>query len=624
VKCWGGNSAGTLGDGTTGDRSAPVDVVGLTSGVAAVRAGFDTTCALLTTGAVKCWGSGLFGLNGSTSDSSVPVDIPGLSSGVARITVASGHACAEMAAGGLKCWGSNFYGQFGDGTTETNLVLTPRDVSLPGLTSLSSLHIHECGLFANALKCWGDNTYGQLGDGTHTAHSAPVAVIAAATGLATGDFHTCALLSSGPVQCWGLNNQGQLGDGGNTDRSSPGSVTGLASGVRGIRSGQRHTCALMDDTTVKCWGKNSEGQLGNGSIAASQPFPSTVGTLQDQSITFVGIPPHAVTDAPFTVSATASSGLPIVFSSYTTSVCTVSGSTVSVSAIGICSLAADQTGNSEYRPARSNRSFLVSGLKPSSPTRLSNISTRMQVLTGEDVLIGGFAIQSGQKTVLIRARGPSLTASGVPNPLANPTLRLYRGSLLVNTNDDFGTGPYAELMGEIGFAPSDARESAILQLSLGAGLYTAVVSGFGNTTGVALMEIFEIDSEDAPIINLSTRGKVLTASEVMIGGFIIVGNSPQTVVVRARGPSLSANGIANPLADPTLDLVRSSDQMTIATNDNWQTASNAAQVSASGFAPSHSLESAILITLQPGAYTAIVRGVNDATGVGIVEVFAVQ
>ena len=252
--------------------------------------------------------------------------------------------------------------------------------------------------------------------------------------------------------------------------------------------------------------------------------------------------------------------------------------------------------------------------------RLANISTRMQVLTGNDVMIGGFIIGgSVPKTVVVRARGPSLTPFGIPNALANPRMDLYSGQSIIATNDDWGSASNATAITASGFAPTNALESAVL-MSLAPGAYTAIVSGVGNTTGVGIVEVFEVDRLDMPLINISTRGQVLTNDDVMIGGFIIQGTGPQTVLVRARGPSLATAGIANPLANPFLQLF--SGQAQIAVNDNWQTATNQAAVAASGLAPSSALESAILITLQPGAYTAIVTGSGGGTGVGIVEVFA--
>ncbi len=259
----------------------------------------------------------------------------------------------------------------------------------------------------------------------------------------------------------------------------------------------------------------------------------------------------------------------------------------------------------------------------SDPVRLTNLSTRMQVLTGENVLIGGFIVGgSSSKTVVVRARGPSLAAFGISNALANPTLQLVRSSdqSVVATNDDWGSASNAGDITASGFAPSDARESAIL-VTLPPGAYTAIVSGVGGTTGVGIVEVFEVDHPEIPLANISTRGQVLTGNNVMIGGFVVQGSGSQTVIVRARGPSLAAFGVANPLANPTLQIVRSSDQSVVATNDDWQSASNASQISASGFAPSDSRESAILVTLPPGGYTAIVSGVGNTTGVGLVEVF---
>jgi len=252
--------------------------------------------------------------------------------------------------------------------------------------------------------------------------------------------------------------------------------------------------------------------------------------------------------------------------------------------------------------------------------RLANISTRMQVLTGNDVLIGGFIIGgNAPKTVVVRARGPSLVPLGVPNALANPLLQLFSGASQIASNDNWTTASNAVLLNASGFAPPNPLESAIYT-TLTPGAYTAIVTGSGGGTGVGIIEVFEVDRPDLPLANISTRGQVMTNDDVMIGGFIIQGNSPQTVVVRARGPSLAAQGVPGVLANPVLQLY--SGQSVIASNDDWGQAANAAQVSSSGFAPANASESAILITPNPGAYTAIVTGKNGATGVGIVEVFA--
>jgi hypothetical protein len=186
-----------------------------------------------------------------------------------------------------------------------------------------------------------------------------------------------------------------------------------------------------------------------------------------------------------------------------------------------------------------------------------------------------------------------------------------------NWQDSFGSG----LLQASGYAPSDPAEAALM-MTLPPGGYTVIVSGANGGTGVGLVEVFELDHPEISLSGISTRGRVLTGDQGMIGGFIIQGSAPQTVIVRGRGPSLAAAGIVNPLANPVLTLVRSSDGATIAVNDNWQDALNAAQVQASGFAPTDSAESAILITLAPGAYTAVLSGVSNGTGVGIVEVFA--
>ena len=286
-------------------------------------------------------------------------------------------------------------------------------------------------------------------------------------------------------------------------------------------------------------------------------------------------------------------------------------------------LRADYAGDGSHQPASSPALFQQVSAPASAPNppRLANISTRMAVLTGDDVLIGGFIVGgSTAKTVVVRARGPSLTAAGVPNVLVNPVLNLYSGQTVIASNDDWHTASNASTLLASGFSPPDSREAAIY-MTLGPGAYTAIMLGAGGTTGVGLVEVFEVDGFTTPLINISTRGAVQTGDNVMIGGFIIQGSGPQTVVVRARGPSLAAAGVPNLLVNPMLSLY--SGHTVIASNDDWQTAANAATVQSSGFAPPDARESAIYVTLNPGAYTAIVQGVAGTTGVGIVEVFAV-
>jgi hypothetical protein len=274
------------------------------------------------------------------------------------------------------------------------------------------------------------------------------------------------------------------------------------------------------------------------------------------------------------------------------------------------------------------------------PTILGNISTRAFVQTGDNVMIGGFIVQGLQtKRVIIRAIGPELTHYGVPNVLNNPTLELHDSTgALIASNDDW----HRTIIGGIitsdqwvdiinsGYAPSDGRESAIIA-DLPPGNYTAIVRGVDNMTGVALVEAYDLSPEANSILgDISTRSFVETGDNVMIGGFIIEGTHPQRVIIRAIGPELSAPpfNIPDVLANPTLELHDSTGAL-IASNDNWQvtiiggiiTSDQVAAIRASGHAPGDPSESAIIATLPPGNYTAIVRGANNATGVGLVEVY---
>ena len=256
-----------------------------------------------------------------------------------------------------------------------------------------------------------------------------------------------------------------------------------------------------------------------------------------------------------------------------------------------------------------------------SNSRLSNISTRALVETGNHVLIGGFVISgSGGKQVLLRAIGPTLANSMVPNPLQDPVLSLHDTTMEIANNDNWQSAANSSQIPSA-LKPTDARESAILA-TLQPGSYTAIVSGKGGTSGVALVEVYDLQGAgSSQLANISTRGVVQTGDFVMIGGFISAGpaGSSTEVLIRAKGPSLAQFGITDALADPTLR-VFNGNGVVINSNDNWKDTQQA-QIAATGNAPTNDLESAILITLAPGNYTAIVSGKNGGTGVGQVEVF---
>jgi hypothetical protein len=250
--------------------------------------------------------------------------------------------------------------------------------------------------------------------------------------------------------------------------------------------------------------------------------------------------------------------------------------------------------------------------------RLLNISTRMKVLTGEKVLIGGFIINgAGPKRVIVRGIGPSLGALGVPDALADPTLELH-GAIGIN-NNNWRDSQEAEIIAT-GLPPNNDLESAIVA-SLDPGNYTAILAGINETTGVGLVEVYDLDqSAGSKLANISTRGFVDIDDNVMIGGLIsgpAIGATE--VLLRAIGPSLISVGIQDALQDPALELHDGSGAI-VAMNDNWMDTQQA-EIEATGLAPTDNNESAILQTLAPGNYTAIVRGNNNTTGVGLVEAY---
>jgi alpha-tubulin suppressor-like RCC1 family protein len=284
VKCWGDNQYGELGDGTNTNSMLPVDVAGLSTGVSAISVSDLYSCALTTAGDVKCWGyngDGELG-DGTHANSDVPVDVAGLGSGVQSISAGGRQVCVVTSAGGAKCWGAVFLGGYSN---------VPIDVAglTSGVAAVSAGYEHACAVTtAGAALCWGAGYWGQLGTGQTTNSSGPVAVSGLSSGVASisaGKYNTtCAVTTSGGAKCWGFNLYGALGVGsGGPDLcgAAPGTpcskvpvdVSGLSSGVSSISVGYEDVCAVTTSGGAKCWGTDTLGQLGDGSLYGTVGYP---------------------------------------------------------------------------------------------------------------------------------------------------------------------------------------------------------------------------------------------------------------------------------------------------------------------------------------------------------------
>lgn len=268
VWCWGDNTNGQLGDGTTTDRVNPVQVQGLVGATQIASDGYHS-CAVLIGGEVSCWGRNYEGElgNGSTTDSALPTAVTGITDAVHTTA-----GCALAAGGTVSCWGPNRFGELGNGTTTPSAVPVPV-AGLANVISIAGQSPNACALASDGtITCWGSGRYGQIGDGTmYEVNPLPMEVtgIVDATEIAVGGVKACAVLAAGTSKCWGYNGTGALGDGTTIDRNTPVDVDGISSVAQIAPGGASFGCARLSVGTVKCWGQNYFGELGNSSYLDS-------------------------------------------------------------------------------------------------------------------------------------------------------------------------------------------------------------------------------------------------------------------------------------------------------------------------------------------------------------------
>ena len=290
VLCWGSNAYGQLGDGTTADHLTPTAVIGLQDAIA-IAAGQRHTCAVTTGGAAVCWGDNSQGQLGDGKSCgeicAQPVAVTGLSSGVEAVATGLLHSCALTGAGDVRCWGNNLHGQVGNNQVGTSVNVPAAAVSLEAdAGSIGAGDWHSCAVTdAGAAKCWGENLHGQIGNGVFGVNQPiPASVIGlggSAVGIAGGERHTCAVMSSGAVACWGRNDFGQLGTGSSGPiQTTPVDVAGLQATASEVAAGGNHNCAVAAGGSVWCWGSNASGELGDGTTI-TRPAPVEVAGLTD-------------------------------------------------------------------------------------------------------------------------------------------------------------------------------------------------------------------------------------------------------------------------------------------------------------------------------------------------------
>ena len=375
VRCWGSNAQGQLGRSALSNSLTPIAVPGI-SGISMLSTGTGHTCALDNNGSLWCWGFNDHGQVGNGSNQSV-ISTPTLVAGISNVTaIASGgsHTCALLSTGFVKCWGANDWGQLGDGTRDEKWSPT----AVLGINNAVSVAVgitHSCAtLNTGSVKCWGRNDYGQIGDGTTVDKSTPTVVggIDNATQVALGRSSTCARQTTGTVNCWGRNSVNELGNGTSTSNLLRTSVSNLTTASK-ISSNYAHTCSVTSVGGVSCWGYNSNGQLGDGSYI-SLGVPANVNIAQE----IVVSTPNSMktSDDASNLPSRSTGGLALSYTSNTPSICIVESYQLIPLAIGTCRITIRQPGNAAFSAAIAvNKSLQIVSSSSAPPISETSTST---------------------------------------------------------------------------------------------------------------------------------------------------------------------------------------------------------------------------------------------------------
>jgi hypothetical protein len=551
---------------------------------------------------VQLWGLG-------TSGQTTP---PSGLNNVAALAIGRNHVLALKRDGTVTAWGANGQGQ-------TNVPSALTDVVAITAGAEFSVALKRDG----TVTSWG-STFGRPPAGV-----TGVTAVSACGALNGGQF-VAALKADGTVVAWGANNANQT------------AVPEGLSGVAAVAAGAFHALALKNDGSIVTWGSGSVTAVPlrlprSRAIAAT----NAAGFALIGSSVFITTQPQEQTilaGTATTLSVTALGTGPLTYQ-WRKDGTAISGATSSTLALGSAAISASGTYDVVVRDSLSTATSVATRLTVTEPvalvSRISNLSIRTSAGTGAQTLIVGFVIggtgTSGTKPLLVRGVGPTLRDFGVANALLDPKVELYNSSSVKLTENDNWSASDAATFTSVGAFPLTigSRDAALYNSSMVSGSYSAQLSGVGNATGVVLAEIYDVvpgiafGAGTPRLVNVSARATSGAGGDVLIAGFNIAGEKPKTVLIRAIGPTLSAFGVTGVLADPKLDLFNSAQRQTDQ-NDNWggSAALAAAFASVGAFQlPGESRDAALLATLQPGSYTAQVSGVNNTTGVALVEIY---